>query len=286
MKFGSDTCGLSVQNKALKAFNYLLLLLGLLVVIIPIYILFNISFKTEQEYVRSSIFAFPENILNMQNYIFAFQKSNMPLAFKNVLILCSVSISISIILGLMTSYSLDRFNFRLKKFIMGAFLISAMIPSITTQVATFSIIKSLHLLYTIFAGIIIYICVDIIQIYVFLQFIEKIPKELDESAMIDGASYFRIFVKIIIPQMKPAIVTIIILKVLYIYNDYLTPYLYMSKSSLRTVATALDIFSNDQTARWNVMGAAIIMVLIPTLAIYLLLQRYIISGVTDGAVKE
>jgi ABC-type sugar transport system, permease component len=264
----------------------MLLLVGFLIVTTPIYILFNISFKTEEEYVRRSIFSIPENIFNISNYLFVFEKGHMLLAFKNILILCTASISISIVLGLMTAYSLDRFDFRLKKYILGAFLVSAMIPSITTQVATFSVIKSLHLLNTMYAGIVIYICVDIIQIYVFLQFIEKIPKELDESAMIDGASYFRIFTNIIIPQMKPAIMTIVILKLLYIYNDYLTPYLYMNKSNLRTVATALDVFSNDQTARWNVMGAAIIIVMIPTLVLYLFLQRYIISGVTDGAVKE
>lgn len=286
MKIGSETGGLSVQNKSLKIFNYMLLLVGFLIVTTPIYILFNISFKTEEEYVRRSIFSIPENIFNISNYLFVFEKGHMLLAFKNILILCTASISISIVLGLMTAYSLDRFDFRLKKYILGAFLVSAMIPSITTQVATFSVIKSLHLLNTMYAGIVIYICVDIIQIYVFLQFIEKIPKELDESAMIDGASYFRIFTNIIIPQMKPAIMTIVILKLLYIYNDYLTPYLYMNKSNLRTVATALDVFSNDQTARWNVMGAAIIIVMIPTLVLYLFLQRYIISGVTDGAVKE
>jgi multiple sugar transport system permease protein len=190
-----------------------------------------------------------------------------------------------VLFGAMVAYALTRFKFKLKKIMLIMFLIPTFIPSITTSIATFTIIRNLGLYNTRLAGIVLYTCTDIMQIYIFIQFMEKIPLALDESAQIDGASRIRIFFSIIIPQLKPAIATTVILKVLGIYNDFFTPYLYMPRSELRTVATALNTFSGDKTAQWPLMSAAIILVAIPTLVLYLFLQRYILSGITEGAVK-
>jgi multiple sugar transport system permease protein len=227
----------------------------------------------------------PDNIANLGNYINAIEKGQMLIGFKNTLLLSIVCVSGSVLMGTMVAYALGRFDFKFKKVILNAFLASTIIPSITTQVATFTVIKNLGIYNTIYAGMILYLATDIIQIYIFLQFIKKIPCDLDESATVDGASYFKIYWSIILPQMIPAIATAVILKTLTIYNDMFIPYLYMPKSSLRTITISIMRFSNDQNSQWNIMAAGIITVMIPTLLLYLFLQRYIISGVTDGAVK-
>jgi raffinose/stachyose/melibiose transport system permease protein len=122
-------------------------------------------------------------------------------------------------------------------------------------------------------------------LYLFIQFIEKVPVELNESAMLDGASYFTIYRSVILPQLKLALVTVIILKTLAIYNDFLVPYLYMNRPELRTVSTALYRFTFDVNTQYNLVGAGVIMVMLPTLLLYLFLQKYIIAGALSGSVK-
>ncbi len=268
------------------ALNYILLAVVVLVIFLPMFIVFNISFKTNQEYLYSAFYALPESFLNLANYQLVIEKGKILLGFKNTVLLSVVAIIGSISMGTMVAFALGRFKFKLKKVIMNAFLVSTIIPSITTQVATFTVIKNLGLYNTLYAGMILYIATDIVQIYIFLQFVGKIPYELDESALVDGASFFRIYRSIILPQLKPAIATACILKLINVYNDMFTPYLYMPKSSLRTVTTSLMLFSYDRNSQWNVMAAGIIALMIPTLIVYLFLQKYIISGMTSGAVKE
>lgn len=273
------------KNVILDLFNYFLLALIIIIICGPIFLVLNVSFKTNQEYLLGNLLELPKS-LNFENYLIVMQKGNLALAFKNTGILIITSTFGSILMGTMVAYALGRFEFKLKKVLLLAFLIPTLIPAVTTQVATFTIIKNLNLYNTINAGIILYMATDILSIYMFLQFIEKIPYSLDESASIDGASYFRIFRSIILPQLKPAISTVLILKAVNIYNDMLTPYLYMPKTSLKTVTTALMSFSNNQNSQWNIMGAGLITVMIPTLILYLFMQRFIISGITEGAVKS
>ncbi len=274
-----------VTNPALRVINYILLGFAVVLIVSPILIVLNISFKTNEEYMYSSVFQLPENILNFSNYLTVLIKGNLLLGYKNTLIMVLISTLGSVIMGTMVAYSLGRFNFKINKLLLGAFFVSSVIPQITTQVATFSIIKNLHLYNTIFSAILLYVSTNVLHIYIFLQFVQKIPYELDESALIDGASFFRIYRSIIMPQMKPAIITVVILKTLDIYNDMFIPFLYMPKSSLKTVSTALLKYSYDQNSQWNIMAAGIVAVMLPTLLMYLYLQKHIMAGVTDGAVK-
>ncbi|GJM69019.1 hypothetical protein HMSSN036_12350 [Paenibacillus macerans] len=125
-----------------------------------------------------------------------------------------------------------------------------------------------------------------IQIILYLQFIRNIPVDLDESAMAEGASLFRIYRSIIFPLLTPATATLIILKTISIYNDMYTPYLYMPKQSLGVVTTVLMRFQGVNVADWNLICAAILLILLPTVVLYFFLQKYIFEGVTSGAVNE
>lgn len=276
---------MGVRNPVLRAFNYFLLAAGILLILMPIYIILITAFKSNQEYMYSGTLQLPQSLFYLDNFVNVINKGKLIMAFKNTVILMGVSVILSILLGTMVAYSIGRFQFKGKTLIVAAFLISTTIPSITTSVATFSVIKGLHLFNTLAAPILLYIGTDIMQIYIFLQFIKGIPYELDESAMVDGASYFRIYRSILLPQMTPAIVTMSIMKALAIYNDLYTPMLYMPKTSLRTVTTAIRAFSADQNSQWNVMAAGIFAVLLPTLILYLFAQKYIVAGLAAGSVK-
>lgn len=274
-----------INNKAGRAASYAALIFFLILVFTPLLILLNVSLKTNQEYMLKGVYTLPENILNLKNYAKAFVTGKFALGFKNTLILIGVSVPVSLLTGTMVAYAMGRFDFLLKKLMLLLFLIPTFIPAMTVTIATFTLIRNLGIYNTRLAGMLLYIGTDIMQIYIFLQFINQIPVALDESARIDGASRLRIYRSIILPQMKPALATGAILKVLGIYNDFFTPYMYMPKSNLRTVATALNSFAGDRMADWPLMSSAILFVAVPTILMYIFMQRYIISGVTDGAVK-
>lgn len=269
----------------LSILKYFTLLLGAFLALIPIVVVFFASFKTGKEYTSTSPMTPPENWFNFQNYTRAFVEGNMLTGFMNTTFILIVSIVGATLLGSMIAFVLHRFNFRGSKALMGAFVLATLIPGVTTQVATFQIVNSLGLFNTRWAAIILYLGTDIIAVYIFLQFLDSISKSLDESAMIDGASYFTIYWKIILPLLKPAIVTVIIVKGVNVYNDFYTPFLYMPKTDLQVISTALFKFKGPYGSQWEVISAGIIIAIIPTVIAFLALQKHIYNGFAQGSVK-
>ncbi|MCG8512833.1 MAG: carbohydrate ABC transporter permease [Halanaerobiales bacterium] len=267
-----------------KLLKYLTLLLGSFAIIIPIIVVFFASFKTSEEYGRSGALALPESFLNLANYQKAFVDGNMLLGFLNTFIILFVAITGAIIIGTMVAFVLSRFTFRTRNLILGAFLLATLIPGITTQVATFQIINRLGVYNTRLATILLYLGTDIIAVYIFMQFINSIPVSLDESAMLDGASYLTIYSRIILPLLKPAITTILIIKGVGIYNNFYLPFLYMPRKDLQVVSTALFKFKGPYGSQWGVICAGIIIAIIPTLILFLALQKYVYNGFTQGSV--
>lgn len=222
----------------------------------------------------------------LDNYIVAFSKGNMLLGFLNTLILIFFSGIGTVLTGSMTAFVLSRFNFKGKKIVYTAFLWIALIPTITTQVATFQIIYKLGLYNTRLSCIILSMGTDIIGIMIYLQFLNNISNSLDESAIIDGASWWQVFTKIIFPLLQPATVTILILKCINLYNDFYNPLLYMPKQSLMVISTSLYKFKGPFGTNWPVICAGVVIALIPTLITFIVLQRYIYGGMVTGSVKE
>ncbi|AWB46381.1 sugar ABC transporter permease [Paenibacillus sp. CAA11] len=266
-------------------FKYLTLVLAALAAIIPILVVFFASLKDKTEYANSSPLAPPTNWLHFDNYQKAFVNGKMLLGFWNTFYILAISVVGAVLIGAMIAFVLNRFNFRGSKILMGAFLLATLIPSVTTQVATYKIVNALHLVDTPGAPIILYLGTDIIAVYIFIQFLDNISVSLDESAMLDGASYFTIFGRIIFPLLAPAIVTVIILKGVGVYNDFYTPFLYMPSDHLQVLSTALFKFKGPYGAQWEVISAAIIITIIPILIIFLSLQKYIYNGFAQGSEK-
>ena len=269
-----------------KVLIYASLLLATAIAIIPILVVVFASFKTGTELNTTGVLELPKSFLNFENYKTAFVDGKMLLGFKNTLIILILSLFATIMTGTMTAYILHRFKFKGRELVSNLFLIASLIPSITMQMSVFQIIVKLHLFNTLAASVILFAGTDIISIYIFLQFMDNISYSLDESAIMDGAGYFTIFVKIILPLLKPAIVTVLILKGVGFYNEFYTPYLYMPKSELAVISTALFRFKGPYGTKWEVICAGVIITLLPALIAFLLLQKKIYSGLTSGAVKE
>jgi raffinose/stachyose/melibiose transport system permease protein len=276
----------SAASMAASALKYLSLCAAAAVTILPILTIFFGSMKSSAEFANTGPFALPRDLLDFSNYATAFTKGKMLLGFGNTLVLILFSAVGTVFTGTMSAYVLHRFEFRLKKLVMGLFLLLTLIPSITTQVATFKIVAALGLYNTRAAGIVLSIGTDILALYVYLQFLESIPRSLDESAIIDGAGYFRVYFRIILPLLTPATVTVLIIKCIGVYNDFYTPYLYMPKPSLQVISTALFKFKGPYGARWEIICAGVMIAILPTLAAFIALQKKIYNGLIQGAVKQ
>jgi len=275
---------LEKESALVKILKYFSLIAAAFLVFFPIYSVFIGAFKTQVEYYQSGM-ALPTDFFNFDNFERVFRIGKLGPSFLNTLIIMVISLAGNVLFGTMVAYSLGRFSFKLKAPILALYLGAQLIPSITTQVSTFTVIKALGLYNTMGAPIVLYLGADVLQIVIYLQFINSIPKDLDESAMIEGASLFKIYRSVIFPLLAPATATLIILKTISIYNDFYTPYLYMPSQKLRVVSTAIYSFVGPNAAQLNVISAGILIIFIPTVLIFLFLQKYIFAGVTSGAVK-
>jgi multiple sugar transport system permease protein len=274
---------MSIKDITLQVFKYVVLIGACILVIIPILTVLLGSFKEHQEFLESGVFSFPKKA-QLSNYYDAFFQGRVLEGLLNTCIILVISCAGTIIIGTMTAFVVQRFKSILTTTVKTAFLIANLLPGITIQVTVFQVINSMGLYNTIGAPIILYVGTDIVSIYIFIQFMNQISTSLDESAIIDGASYPRVYWNIILPMLQPAIATVLVIKFIAVYNDFYTPNLYLNRK--RVVSTALYSFIGPFSARWEVIFAGVVICIIPSLIIFLALQKFIYSNLVSGSVKE
>lgn len=287
----------------LTVLMYISLIIATVIVILPIFIVLTSSFKNNAEIASTSPLLFPSN-WRWSNYFghtvsesgvitpsaweyLNFKSSNpstLGKAFIVTILISGVSILATVITGTLVAYVLSRFEFKGKKLLKVLFLVASIIPSITLQVSIFGLISKMGLYDSPLALILLYSGTDIISIYIFLQFLDNIPRALDEAALVDGCNYFSIYIRIILPLMKPAIATVCIIKGISFYNDFYLPSLYLK--SYYTISTFLNMMNGATSTDWGVVCAGVVMAIIPTIVVFCFLQNQIYSGLTSGAVKS
>lgn len=269
-----------------NAVHYAVLTFTSVLVIAPLYIAFISSFKTPLEMLRGSKTDWPQHFGSTENYMAFIDRGLVGIAFYNTAFVILVSLAILILIGTMAAYVVNRFRFPGRRLILVLYVIVMAIPPITTQVSLYQVMLGLGLVNSKWALIALYSGADIVSLYIFITFLGSISKELDESARIEGASYFQIYWKIVLPLMVPAISTVIILRSIHIYNDFILPYLYTPRVEDSTVSMLL-FKANDMlsAATEAVLMAGTMIVIVPMLVTFLLLQRQIVSGMMRGAVK-
>ena len=257
------------------------------VVVGPLLVTLFTSVKTQAQLASTTPILPPApGAWNWDNYAEVLGAKLLPVAVKNTAVILVVSIFFNVLLGSVTAYCLQRFEFRFRRLVMGCFYLGMLVPTFVVEIARFKVIQSMGLYNTLGAPIIIYVASDLMQLYIYRQFISTLPVSLDESALLDGCGYFGLFTRIIFPLLAPATATVVIIKAINIINDMYIPYLYMPKNKLRTLTTFLMDYANAQRGSWQQLAAGIIIVMLPTICIYLFFQRYILAGIAAGAVKE
>ena len=208
------------------------------VVLAPILLTLFAALKTKVDMVKTSPLLLPAfDRITLDNFSKVLTDKYLLIGFKNTGIILVISLFFNVMFGTITAFIIERFNFRGKGFIVGMFFAGMLIPSFVTEIARFKIINTLHLYNTLGAPIVIYVASDLMQLYIYRQFISTLPVSLDESALLDGCSYFGLFTRIIFPLLAPATATVCIIKAINIINDMYVPYLYMPKNRLRTLTT-------------------------------------------------
>jgi len=279
-----------IKSKVLKVIwlivQYVSLVFFSFVALIPVVSCVITAFKTDTEYQSTNVMTLPESWLNFTNFTSAFQKAGMGRAFINSFIILVCVLVFSTFVGTQLAYVLDRFKFFGNGLIRNLFLFASQLPGVAMQVALYEIMYKIHFINSL-PGYIVMMCgTDIISIYIYIQFFENISYSLDESAIVDGANYFTIFYKILLPLLKPAIVTSCILKGVGTWNEYYSANLYLQdKSKLATVATSLYTFVGPLGSKYNLICAGVIISLLPALIVFITCQKQIYSGLTQGAVK-
>ncbi|MCI8752605.1 MAG: carbohydrate ABC transporter permease [Lachnospiraceae bacterium] len=265
--------------------KYLSLILASFIAIIPVIVCVLTAFKTNEEYAASSVLDLPKSFANFENFSIAIEKANMLRGFLNTGIVLVVVLIVSVLTGSMLAYVLNRFKFPGRGAVESLFLFASLLPGIAMQVTIYQIMYSLNLINHLYGYMIVLMGTDIISIYIFLQFFENLSVSLDESAIMDGCTYFGVFFKILFPLLKPAIVTSLVLKGVSVYNEYYASSLYLTKPELKTISTALYTFTGPYGNQYNYICAGVLITIIPILIFFLVFQKQVYSGMAAGAVK-
>lgn len=279
------TIGEKVKKYLWIFIKYFSMIFFSFVSLLPIVSCVITAFKTETEYQNTNVMTPPESWLNFSNFTDAFSRAHMGRAFLNSAIVVVVVVLGSVMIGSMIAYVLNRFQFPGNGLIRNLFLFATLLPGIAMQVSTYQLMYQIGFINHMYGYIILMMGTDVMSIYIFIQFFENISTSLDESAYMDGASYFTIFFRILFPLLKPAIVTCMILKGVGVYNEYYSANLYLVDQKLKTVAISLYTFTGPLGSQYNLICAGVIITLLPALIIFIAFQKQIYSGLTAGAVK-
>ena len=274
-----------VSDLVFNILKYFSLIFASIVALVPVVVCVLTAFKTTEEYQATSPLDLPANFFYFDNFKEAWSVAKMFTGFKNTGIVLIVVLILSIFFSATLAYVLNRFRFPGHGLINVLFTFASLIPGIATQVTVYQIMYNLDLINHLYGYVIVLCGTDIISIYIFLQFFENLPRALDESGIIDGCSYFGVFFKLLFPLLQPAIVTSCVLKGVSIYNEYYMSNLYLTRSELKTISTALYTFTGPYGSQYNYICAGVLITIIPILVLFLICQKQVYGGMAAGAVK-
>lgn len=257
-------------------------LLGLLYSV-PFYILILVSLKPVTDL---SSYWTPPLAPTLENFANAWNKAHLGRAFLNNVIIMAVVLLVVVLVGAIASYPLARFKTKWNNFIYTLFVSCMVVPPLTALVPLYRLIADTFGTST-YAGIIFpHIAFQLpMTIFLYTGFITSIPRELDEAAMIDGASRFTLFYRILFPLLKPITATVVIMVGVQIWNDYTFSLFFLQKPEMKTITTSLSMFFSQYSNNVSWVAAGCIMCALPLVVVYLALQQYFVKGLSSGAVK-
>jgi len=262
---------------------FLLLLMSVLM-IFPFFWLIRSSFMTEREIMTMPIKWFPGQ-LNFDNFRGALKAAPFGMYFRNSFILVIVNVTGQIISSSFIAFGFARLRFRGQKFWFALLMSTLMLPYTVIMIPQFIGWKAVGAYNTFIPLMLPAFFGHAFNIFLVRQFYLGIPKDYDEAALVDGANYFAIYRKIIVPMSHPVLTSVGVFTFMSTWNDFLGPLLYLDKHTIRTVSLGLQVFIGQYKTQINLMMAAASLAVIPMIIIFFLAQRYFIEGITFSGLK-
>jgi raffinose/stachyose/melibiose transport system permease protein len=273
---------MTIMRSLRRLTNNTLAVVVSLIMITPVYLVFVNALKTKVQ--ASSMGVELPTEMQWQNFATVIEKGKLSMSFGNSLLYALVATLISTTLAALAAYALSRNRTRFNRAIY--FFIIAGIAMPTNFVTLTKVMQLTHLINTQLGIIVLYAATHIpINVLLIYAFIETIPRELDEAAIIDGCSPLRLFTRVIYPLLTPVLVTAAVLNLIDFWNEFLLPLYYLNRTTNWPMTLAIYNFFGQYQSDWSLVSADIVLTILPVIIIYLMAQRFIFSGMTAGAVK-
>ena len=258
----------------------------LLIQVYPILWLLISSFRSNLE-LSNRPFDFPSTFI-LDNYINVIRKSNIFIYMKNTTIVAVVSLILIVIISSLAGFALSKLKFKYSEKVYAYFIAGLTIPYMVTVIPLFTMFTSLKIIDSLISLIIPMVAFSLpVSILLFVNFYVFIPNEMIEAAVIDGCSVYQVYLKIILQLSLNTVVTVIAMNMIFVWNDYTFPLIFINSNALKTISLGLqDFIGSHGVTDWGATFAAICIATMPTLILYFVLHKNILGGVTLGAVKS
>lgn len=276
-------------GKKNKPFSKVILFVVLLVIAViqlfPLIWLLDFSLASSNEMFTSGLLIIPEKI-QWGNYVKAFVDGNFLLYLKNSLLINFLAVAFVIIISIMAAFACKRMQWKLSGLVQTLLLMGMMIPIHATLLPNYKIYSALHLTDTIWALLIPYVAFSLPQgMFLMGSFLESVPKELEEAAVIDGCGIYRIIFIIVTPLLKASITTVSIMTFLNNWNEFMMASTYLSTPKWKTLPFSVLEFTGEYSSNYAVQFAVMALTAAPAVIVYIILNKHITKGVAMGAVK-
>lgn len=277
--------GIAGRRRVSSVIVFLFLLAGAVITLFPIYMGVLNSLKTEGD-MMNNILAIPRQ-LEFGNYSDAFEKTNFLRSLGNTVVVAATGLVGIILFSSMAGYKLSRTPGRLSTFLFNLFVLSMLIPFHSIMISLNRISMKLAVQGSTVGLGLIYIGLGVsMAIFLYHGFVKSIPRDLDEAAVIDGCGELRLFTTIIFPLLLPITTTVAILNLLWMWNDFLLPLLMLTDADQYTLLLSTNmLFGQYGNNDWSAILSSLVLTMLPVVILYLLLQKYILNGIAEGAVK-
>ncbi|MEK0316452.1 carbohydrate ABC transporter permease [Cohnella sp. 56] len=277
-----------LRNPVAKTIFYAILVVWGLAVLYPLAWTALDALKDNAQFMGNAPWSLPNLPLLWSNFSYVWDRYNFDSYFVNSLVITAGSTVLGLLLSASTAYVLARYPFRGSGALYLFYIASMMVPFVLALIPLFFLMNSLHLINTTLGMILVYASsVLAFGVFVLVGFFKSLPKELEESAVIDGASYYGTFFRIMLPLSQPGLVTVAIINVLNIWNEYVVGTVLINDPRHYTLPVEIGVMQAEMQYRteWGPLFAALLITIVPVLVVYILFQRKIASGITAGAVK-
>lgn len=279
---------MAIKNPLAKMLVWIILIIWSVAVLYPLVWTLLDALKNNEQFFLNAPWALPKFPLLWSNFSYVWSKYNFGTYFLNSIVVTVGSTLLGMILAAMTAYILARYDFKGNKVLLTIYISSMMIPFALALIPLFFLLNDLHLINTWLGLILVYAALNLpFGIFLLVGFYKSLPKEIEEAAIIDGTSHFGTFFRVMLPLSQPGLITVMITNMLNNWNEYFLGVVLTNEPTKYTLPIGLAVMQAEMQYRveWGPLFAGLLITTLPTLIVYMIYQRQIVSGITAGAVK-